>query len=335
MTKRKEEEYTFANAYLGCYVSNLMTRQDMMRMASSKDLESAENLLQEFGYGDGKDIFGEDIEYFIRREQNKLFNLVFDSLYDRKELGMFLFPFDYHNIKVFLKSEFLGITPDDNYLVSTSFIDPKKLEIMVRERNYMFLTSAMRAAIIEATDLFSRSHDPQMIDLIMDRACYFDMLKGANRTEDDFLIGYVKLNIDILNLTTFVRLRQIQKPWSFFQKVFLDGGNISDKFFISSYEEPFLQLADKLAPYGLKDIMTEGGRQIKETGDFSLFEKLGVDARMKYAKTAKYNTFGLAPIAAFWIAKETELDNLRIILMGKLAGASADVIGERLREPYV
>ncbi|MDD4376989.1 MAG: V-type ATPase subunit [Eubacteriales bacterium] len=334
MTKNAKE-YTFANAYLGSHVKNLMSRQDLMRVASSRDLAAAEAVLQEFGYGEGKDIFGDDLEYFMREEQKKLFDLVFNTLSDRKALGMFLFPYDYHNIKVFLKAEFLGITVDDTYLVSTSFIDPKKLEVMIRDRNLVFLSSNMRAAITEAVDLVGRSGDPQQIDIIMDRACYNDMLKGAMRTEDEFLIGYVKLQIDILNLTTFVRLRQINKPWSFFQKVFLEGGNISEKFFITSYEEPYAQLADKLAPYGLKELMAEGGREVKETGDFGLFEKMGTDKMMDYTKKAKYQSFGIAPIAAYWIAKETEIDNLRIVLAGKLAGLSAEVIGERLREPYV
>ena len=117
---------------------------------------------------------------------------------------------------------------------------------MVRDRNYMFMPVNMKHAIIEATDLFGRGGDPQEIDIILDKACYKDMLAAAEATNEEFLIGIVKLQIDILNLKTFVRLRQIEKPWSFFQKVFLGGGNISEQFFISCYEEPYAQIADKL-----------------------------------------------------------------------------------------
>ena len=71
------------------------------------------------------------MEAFIRREQNKHFNLIYDTLPDRKELALCLFPYDYHNVKVCLKSEFLGITPDDTYLVSTGDIDWMKVVAMV------------------------------------------------------------------------------------------------------------------------------------------------------------------------------------------------------------
>lgn len=331
----KTDDYIFANAYLGCFVSKLMTKQDMMRVASSKDLAAAEVLLQEFGYAEDRDIFNEDIEYFLREEQNKLFDLVFNTLSDRKELGMFLYPYDYHNIKVFLKAEFLGIEADDTYLMSTSFLDVKRLEVAIRERNFLHLSANMKEAINETLDIFGRGKDPQMVDLIMDKACYKDMLKGAMRTEEEFLIDLVRLQIDLLNLKAFVRLRQIQKPWSFFKSVFLEGGNISDKFFITAYEEPFLQIADKLAPYGLREVMAEGGTQIKDTGDFTLFERMSENKVMEWVKKAKYLSEGLAPIAAYWIAKETEIDNIRIILSGKLADLPAELIVERLRETYV
>ena len=65
------------------------------------------------------------------------------------------------------------------------------------------------------------------------------MLKAAEEVENEFLIGYVRLLIDILNVITFVRLRQIKKPWTFFQKVFLEGG--SKLIFLLLGKMPFLE----------------------------------------------------------------------------------------------
>jgi V/A-type H+-transporting ATPase subunit C len=94
-------------------------------------------------------------------------------------------------------------------------------------------------------------------------------------------------------------------------------------------------VADKLAPYGLKEVMAEGGQEIKETGDFGLFEKMCEDVMMAYNKKAKYESFGIVPIAGYWFGKEVEIDNLRIILTGIMIGSTPEQIGERLREPYV
>jgi len=94
-------------------------------------------------------------------------------------------------------------------------------------------------------------------------------------------------------------------------------------------------VADKLVPYGLSQAMAEGGRVISETGEFALFEKLCDNRMMEFNKRAKYETFGIVPIAGYWYAKEVEIDNLRIILTGILIGSSPEQISEKLRDPYV
>ena len=58
--------------------------------------------------------------------------------------------------------------------------------------------------------------------------------------------------------------------------------------------------------------MTLGGQEVKETGDFALFEKLCDDALMEFNKQAKYETFGIVPIAGYWYAKELELSLIHI-----------------------
>ena len=174
-------------------------------------------------------------------------------------------------------------------------------------------------------------------NIIMDKACYKDMLEAAEESKEEFLIGFVKHQIDLLNLKVFARLREMGKAWSFFRKVYLPDGNISENFYIESWEESYAQVAEKLVPYGygLSAVMAEGGVQIKEKGSFTLYEKMLEDSLMEYNKKAKYLSFGLVPIAGYWIGKEVELDNIRIILMGMLAGESPENIEERLREPYV
>ncbi len=335
MARRKESEYIFADAYIGCFVRNLMNRQELIRLASCTDFDSAEALLQEHGYGESPEVKAGDMESFIRREQNRLFDMIYNTLPDRKELALYLLPYDYHNIKVCLKAELLGITPSIDILMSSGDIEYQKMQAMIRDRNYTFMPTAMAEAINEAVDLYGRSQDPQVIDTIMDKSCYKEMRRLADESGEDFLIGIVKFQIDLLNIKLFARLREIGKEWSFFQSVFLEGGNIDEQFFVQSWEEPYSQVADKLVPFGLKDVMAEGGAEIKENGSFALLEKKLEDALMEYNKKAKYESFGIVPIAGYWLAKEVEIDNLRIILTAMSVGLSPEEIGERIREPYV
>ena len=57
--------------------------------------------------------------------------------------------------------------------------------------------------------------------------------------------------------------------------------------------------------------------------------------KIQYIQGAKFVTAGIEPVAAFYIAKENEIKNLRMVLTGKLAGIAEETIKERLRETYV
>jgi V/A-type H+-transporting ATPase subunit C len=185
---------------------------------------------------------------------------------------------------------------------------------MVRDRNYARMRPIMRDAVQEALDIFGRSGDPQEIDLVLDKACYKDIVMGARETESQFLIDMARLQIDILNLKAFVRLKAMGKPWSFFKKVFLEEGTITEDFFVSSYDEGLVQVAEKLVHPGLRHALAEGARSLEETGTFVMVEKLLDDVLMDENQKSRNYVIGIEPIAGYWYAKEQEIDNIRIIL---------------------
>ncbi|HBV69152.1 MAG TPA: hypothetical protein DEF04_13985 [Clostridiales bacterium] len=193
----------------------------------------------------------------------------------------------------------------------------------------------MEKALKEIIEVFPKTNDPQLIDIILDKYCYEEMLKSAEETGSDFIIDYVKMQIDAINLKTYVRLKKMNKSWDFFSKVFLNGGRIHEQVFIKSYDEPFEKFAELLSAYGFKEIFLEGTEALKETGLFTTLEKLLDNKLMQHVKNAKYVPFGIEPLAGYLIAKDNEIKIARIILAGKLAGISPELIRERLRETYV
>jgi len=90
-----------------------------------------------------------------------------------------------------------------------------------------------------------------------------------------------------------------------------------------------------LSAYGFRDLFLEGTEALTETGKFTTLEKLLDNKLIEYVKSAKYVPFGIEPLAGYLIAKDNEIKIARIILAGKLAGISPELIRERLRETYV
>ena len=327
-------DYTFACAQVRSAEKNLLNKERLGVMVEAKTMEDARKVLQAVQYGaEGETILPAAYERTLVQETSKLYRFLTSIAPDEKEFRIFSYPFDYHNIKTLLKAEFLGVD-GKAVLMEGGTIDAATMAVLVKERNFIPMTNHMKAAIEESVDTHARTRDPQCVDLICDRECYADVLEAAKGTGNAFVIGYVRLLIDTINLKTFVRCQKMGQPWSFFGTVFLPGGNIDEKVFVAGYDEPFHQFAARLVPYALMGAAEEGGASMKETGSFTALEKLCDDALIQYAKQAKYISFGLEPLIAYAVAKQMEIKSVRIILAGKAAGLEPALIRERLRETY-
>ncbi len=336
MEKRKPEEYAFPCSLVRAGEKKILGQADLEKLVDCKTVNQAMSILGDFGYGDGRELSNpRAFDEVLGSGLEEAFKMVFSAAPDREELELFIYPGDYHNIKALLKAEALDIDGAD-YLTGTGKFDKETMERMIREREFVFMETAMKQGVNEALDVFAKGNDPQEIDIILDRACYRHMLSKAEETENEFLIGYVKLLIDILNVNSFVRLRKIGKPDTFFKKVFLAGGNIEEKVFLASWEDSVQKLTEKMAPFGFKEAFGTGAAEASmQGGNFTSLERITDNMRMKYIKNAKYISFGIEPLAAYLVAKEAEVKNLRMILTGIVTETPRNITLERLRVPYV
>ena len=327
-------DYIYACARVRANEKNLLTHDQLNMMAESKTAEDAMKMLQDAQYGEGGEVQRPSAyERLLLQETERLYRLMKEVAPGEKSFRIFFYPFDYHNIKTLLKAEFLEVDGRGS-LMEGGTIDPAAMAVLVKERNYTGMTPHMRKAVEESIDAHARTGDPQSIDLICDRECYADISLEAKKTGNLFVQGYVRLLIDTVNLKTFARARQIRQPWSFFASAFLPGGEISEKTFVAGYEEPLQQFAGRIGTSPLAQAAEEGAAGIRESGSFTVLEKLCDDALIKYIKDAKYISVGIEPLVAYIAAKQMEIKSVRIVMAGKLAGISSELLRERLRETY-
>lgn len=96
----------------------------------------------------------------------------------------------------------------------------------------------------------------------------------------------------------------MKKPWTFFSKVLLAGrGQMAGEPVCRWHRGKLHKLAERFRPYGFAEIIEKGGEKVRETGMYSLLEKLCDNKRIEYIKDAKYISFGIEPAAAYLIAK--------------------------------
>ena len=185
----------------------------------------------------------------------------------------------------------------------------------------------MQEAVEKANEAYGKTLSGQMIDIVLDKAAFADMKAKADKSGNSFVKGYMEILCDLTNMKSFLRIRNMNKPFDTFGYVFVDGGTLGLDTFRQGFTAESPAAAFKETHYAnLGDTMLYG---------ITAFERCCDDYLMGYMKDAKYKSLTLEPMVAYIYARETEVKTIRIILNSKINKIEPDVIKERLRDAYV
>ncbi len=313
---------------------NLLKTDQLRSMTEAKKIDDVFSVLQNAGYGvEGSQLSIDNFELALKGAEQDLFAEIDELSKEDEIFNIFKYPSDYHNIKVLLKAEALG-TERNDILVGTGTIKPQEMVRIVNERDKSSLTEYMAEGLEEAIDTHARTKDPQAIDFILDKYCFMDIARVADESGNKFAKGYVALLIDTLNLKTFMRVKKMGQPWTYFANVFIPGGNVDQRSFVNGYDEDIKHAAERFAPFDIGEAATKGIESVIEHGTFTELERMCDNVLMDYVRAAKLKTFGVEPLIAFIVSKQMEIKCLRILLSGKLADMEPEAIRERMRIVY-
>ena len=189
-------------------------------------------------------------------------------------------------------------------------------------------------AALQARETLAKTNDPQMVDIIIDRAVLESMSALAGQYKSKFLTRLVNANIDIANIRSFVRIKRIGKDLRFLKEVLADGGSIAVPRYLELFPKTFDDFFEMLdgTPYG--PALSGAYDAIKNHGTLSEFEKLCDNFMVEVLKESRFIPFGIEPVLSYLLAKENEVQAIRIVMASKIAGVDPDKITERLRETY-
>ena len=323
----------FASSMIRSLEKKLLKADQFNQMIDSGSIDDICRTIQEAGYGQDSEPFRPDTYQSIlaKRELN-LFDETLKLSKEFEALDVLNLVNDYHNIKVLLKAEALGKDRSD-LLLDTGIIPAEKMAELVRDRDKL-LSEEMLKAVLEASETHARTKDPQLIDFICDKYCFIEMNKIANSTGNEFIKGYVRTKIDSTNLKTYARVKAMGQAWSYFNEVFIEGGEIDTFTYQKAYNEDAAQFGSHFRGTLLAEAASTGLEDFAKTNDFRLFEKLCDDAMIEYAKGGKEVTFGIEVVFAYYVAKQYEITNIRVLMAGKLANMDPETIKERMRKTY-
>jgi len=301
-------------------------------MSDAKSPEDVLKLLSEFGWPEITRPAMIAVEEALAARREEAFTLMRSMVKDKRLVDLFCIKYDYHNLKTLLKSEATGESPD-NLLVDIGMFSCRNLRVMLREDNYRGMSKNMAQSITEARDVLARTQNPQLLDLILDKAMFVDMLEMANTMGTRFITGYVVLLIDSANLRTFVRAKRMGKGLDVLRLALIPGGKASASRLLGDATADPLENIFSQSP--LVAAAQIGAQALRSEASLSDVDLACDNALIKYLKPAKYVTFGADPLIGYQAALEAELTSVRTVVAGRIAGLPAETITERLRETYV
>ncbi len=327
--------YAYAVGRTRALETRLLDRARFERMIDASSADDALKVLGESAYANAVAEMSEvhDFESILAAELRETFDLILKISPKPELIAMMTLRYDVHNLKVLFKSKYLGIKSD--LLIPIGSLDLDKLEVAVNEDDYRDLPEKLRLTAEKISEDFLVNRDPQVIDLLLDQVLYDQLISLARENGIQFLEGMFVRQVDLINLKSLIRVKRMGLNRELLKNILLPHGSIPSDRFTAMLDEPLESLITMLSMSGYADLVSEGVRDWLDKGTASRLEKLSDDFITAYLKAGKWSPFGLEPLVGYLWAKEIEIKNIRLVLVGKINKLPAEAIRERIRDVYI
>lgn len=329
-------DFTHAVARIRVMEKRLLNKSIIEKLLDAESAEEVLKVLQDTSYGSEINEIDSVYEYekVLRAELVELYRNLYKISPIKEVIDVMTLKYDYHNIKVLMKEKALG-KDLSSMIIPIGVIPVDLLKTCILSGELKPLDKHIGGIIQSVQNAFEESRDPQLIDTLLDKYMFENMLAVANDLNTEFITRYVRETIDITNIKTMLRVKKQNKDGKFLQSVIIPGGTVDSSLLVAGLNEGLETFIRKISRTPYSKVLTSILEEYTANDSISSLEVLYDNYIMNHAKDAKRVNFGPEPIVAFIIAKEAEIKIVRIIMVGKVNKVDGNVIRERLREVYV
>jgi V/A-type H+-transporting ATPase subunit C len=315
----KESDYIYAVARIRVSELGLLSGAFVEQLIAAP-LEGASALLRDKGYAGA-----EKNAAALNDAMAKTWDLLTEILPKPGQLDFLVIRNDFHNLKAQLKCLFTGDAPGRFFLRPAVF-SPEEIWKLLQAKQFQKLPPCMAACAEGVYDRLAKTLDGQLADAVVDRQCLETMVAMAQALGSNFAAKLAQLLCTLANIQIAARALKTGKGQDFLEQALCDSA-IPKKALLAVSNKA--QLSECLRGAGYAEAL----EALEQSG--AAFEKYCDDAVMRYISPAKHESFGIAPLAAYYLAKEAEVKTLRIVLSCKQNGVPVDEIRRKARLLYV
>lgn len=331
----KPTAFAGTNARIRVYESNLLRNDQFERMLQAPDFEEALNVLKDTPYRNDIEQLKEtkDYDLMLVNELQRMYAELFSISPEPNLVELFSLRYSYHNLKVLLKEYF---TKNDftTMLIPIGKNSISTLRQAVETSRSDDLDQEYLTSILEVKTDYEEYSNIQSIDIILDRRYFTHLKQLAIKIEDPKVLELIVLYIDLNNLSTLTRAISQKRSRNFLTTILSDAGSMPIEELISLGSESLEEAGKKLAEGKYREIVTASIRSDNQELSPVKIDLATDDAFMEKMKDAKLEVFGPMPLLAYIYAKENEVKNLRLVLVGKENKLPLEEVTERMRINY-
>ncbi|MEA1939548.1 MAG: V-type ATPase subunit [Candidatus Caldatribacteriota bacterium] len=340
-----QEEYAFSNGIIRKLEKELISQELIDRLLKANDLVSALKIINENDSSNYSFDLNNPTNFENALNDDLLYS--YNTIKSISKVSPFNFlyftfasKYDFQNIKILIKSKFIGNDNSDELISKISTIDANMIKLSIKDEKYEDIPGSFETLIKKTFVEYNKFKDPEKIDFILDKERYIMILNKIKEveiieSEELFLKRFIRINIDLHNIINCIRAKVRGDKKVFTKEFIIPEGDYRIENIVEIYNSSLTSWVEKLVYTDYKDIIEMGINYYKKNNSLMELEKLRDNYILNFSKIGKYVTFGIEPLVGFITAKENDIKNIRIILSGKLNNISNDKIKERIRDTYV
>lgn len=333
----RREAYGYAVARIRAMEHRLLDANLIQRLVDSEDVAAVLKILGETVYAKELALMpnSDRFEPVLEAELLSAYHEVQLFVPDENLVALCRIPYDFHNVKVLLKSTFNAKTGGKkrwDLLTALGTLPPDDLVEQVESEDFALLPYGLSTVLPQCLSVWEQTRDVFEVERLLDQTQFIALGKLAASMDEEGVTRWFCARIDAENIRNLARLKRFGYDAAKALPFLHDGGTISKELLQSILPEPFEGWARALSFSDIGGIM---GRMQEAAGGFEdlivSLEKALDEFSLQLLSTYKYTTDAPENILLYLWNKEMEVKNIRTILVSKSMKADKDKLRGLLR----
>ena len=327
---KPQVKYAYSTGRVRVLETKLLSNAKVDRMIESPTISDALVYLEDTAYDDTLGEIRDPSRYeeMVKEEKKLLARLMGKLIFDSEIIDLLKVTYDFVNLKMLIKGRLTGM--DTSSMLSVFGTTPLSIMKQAFEtENFNFLPAFAGEVTGEAIAHHYINKDLKTTEFLIDGYEYNYKLSLAGKSKIPFLSYYVRTKIDLVNISTFLRIKYFHTSEDY-DDVLIGGGELPKGFFLKMVGEPIETVSSFFSNTPYAKVVLDSVRDIVEKGSFSTLDREADNLIMRIMQLTRYVTFGIEPVVAYFIARQQDLNIVKMILVGKLNEIPAERMRERI-----